>query len=114
MPYKDPLDPRNRAARLKHYYANKEQYFERNRKAKAEMREFINSFKRVPCHDCNIEYPTYVMQFDHVGSDKEYTVSSLVNYGNKNKLLLEIKKCEVVCANCHAERTHSRGVVARR
>lgn len=108
MAYKDKNDPRLREARLRHYYKNKQQYLDRNKVARAQMREYIDSFKRTPCTDCGIEYPTYVMQFDHIGTDKEYTIARLVTCGNYSKVDAEVAKCEVVCANCHAIRTYRR------
>lgn len=108
MAYKDKHDPRLKAARLKHYYSNKEPYILRSKVAKVKMRLFIDSFKNKPCIDCQTEYPPYVLQFDHIRTDKEYTIADLVSCGNYSKVENEIKKCEVVCANCHAIRTHSR------
>jgi hypothetical protein len=51
------------------------------------------------------------MDFDHrEGEEKLFAVSA---GGNKvrlsqSQLLAEIAKCDVVCANCHRERTHRR------
>jgi len=64
--------------------------------------------RRKPCTDCGKTYPTFVMQFDHIGSDKVKDVSKLKAH-KRELLLAEIAKCEVVCANCHAIRTHNRG-----
>lgn len=108
MAYKDKNDPRYKEARLRHYYKNKEQYRERNRKARVRMRKLVDSYKNIPCRDCDITYPPYVMQFDHTSDNKEYNVSSLIRHNNVKKIEKEIAKCEVVCANCHAERTHRR------
>lgn len=70
------------------------------------MRDYVNTKKDKPCNDCGIKYPSYVMHFDHLGVEpKLFTVSRL---GGKNRIDAEIKKCELVCANCHAERTHQR------
>lgn len=59
-----------------------------------------------PCKDCNKQYPYYVMHFDHL-RDKKFNIGSRTSTGIK-KLISEIEKCEIVCANCHAERTHQR------
>lgn len=112
MAYKDPHSPENiakaRAARLKHYYANKEQYYERNRKRTKELTDYVRELKKNPCLDCDKTYPFYVMQFDHVRGEKNKEISKLVRHGSKTKLLEELEKCELVCANCHAERTFGR------
>jgi hypothetical protein len=49
------------------------------------------------------------MDFDHVRGDKLLNVSRLRN-GRLAwwRLLAELKKCEVVCANCHRIRTKLR------
>ncbi len=66
---------------------------------------YIAMKKDLPCADCGVKYPPYVMQFDHVRGDKSFNIGS--NTGKNFKVLAdEIAKCEVVCANCHAERTH--------
>lgn len=111
VPYKDPENQR-RAARA-HYLAHKEDYLKRartwNKEQKIRIRELIRSAKDTPCIDCGVQYPFYVMQFDHL-SDKKFTIGTLVNRAIPiEKIREEIAKCEVVCANCHAERTWQRG-----
>lgn len=64
--------------------------------------------KNKPCLDCGIKYPSYVMDFDHVSDNKIRSISQLANQGARNKLLVEIRKCELVCANCHRVRTYMR------
>lgn len=111
MAYKDPSDPRRLISKRKHYLKNKERYMQNAVLAQQRMREILRSKKDRPCVDCGVKYPYYVMQFDHLGSDKQYNIANLVNLNNLTKLETEIAKCEVVCANCHAERTHHRGIV---
>jgi hypothetical protein len=70
-------------------------------------REYIKSLKEAsPCKDCGETYPYYVMHFDHL-QDKKFNIGSSTNL-SRASLLIEISKCEIVCANCHAERTHKR------
>ena len=67
----------------------------------------IRSAKDKPCTDCGVQYPYYVMQFDHVDPKfKTQSFDKLTLWTNREKLQAEIDKCEVVCANCHMERTH--------
>jgi L-lysine 2,3-aminomutase len=58
--------------------------------------------------DCGVSYPYYVMDFDHRDpAKKKDGVATLVKKGNVKRLLEEIDKCDVVCSNCHRERTHA-------
>ena len=62
------------------------------------------------CADCGYNKSAYALQFDHIFDNKKASVSNLIrsDYGWAT-ILKEINKCEVVCANCHAIRTHARG-----
>jgi hypothetical protein len=58
-----------------------------------------------PCFDCGVAYPNYVMDFDHVRGTKDRDVSACTTLA---MLKREIAKCDLVCANCHRERTFRR------
>ena len=46
------------------------------------------------------------MHWDHLpGHEKSATLGYLAKCGNRERVLEEIAKCELVCANCHAVRT---------
>lgn len=67
----------------------------------------VEAAKAVPCDDCGERYPHYVMDFDHRDPlQKLFNIGSLSRMTSVAKLLAEIAKCDVVCANCHRERTH--------
>ena len=76
----------------------------------AERREFVATFKKAPCMDCGVNYPPYVMDFDHRDpSTKVREVAVMVGgYGTLADLFAEIEKCDLVCSNCHRIRTHNR------
>lgn len=60
----------------------------------------------VPCLDCGLSYPHYVMDFDHVRGEKEGSLSDMARQGcGLAKIDQEIAKCEIVCSNCHRART---------
>ena len=64
-----------------------------------------------PCTDCRQYYPAYVMTYDHLDASKKTDhVSRLVAFGKREDVLKEIAKCELVCFNCHAVRTHKRRI----
>jgi hypothetical protein len=44
------------------------------------------------------------LHFDHLG-DKDYNVSDMPGL-SKEKIMVEIAKCQVLCANCHAIKTY--------
>jgi len=81
----------------------------RNVKLQTEYQEFLILLKSKPCTDCKQCYPSYVMQFDHVPDlgIKEFEISNGANHPI-DKVILELTKCELVCANCHYYRTTQR------
>lgn len=76
------------------------------------IQKFLIECKDVPCTDCGIKYPPFVMDFDHVRGTKSFNLSRAASKRiSLDVLKEEINKCEVVCANCHRLRTHSRRIV---
>lgn len=77
----------------------------------APIKKTIREYKNKNCADCGQIFPFYVMQFDHIDTNKEYTVGNMLTGDySLEKIMKEISKCEVVCANCHAIRTWTRRV----
>jgi hypothetical protein len=60
------------------------------------------------CADCGYATDPDALEFDHVRGAKIGTVNYLVSSGSLERLLDEIDKCEVVCANCHRLRSRNR------
>jgi len=105
-PYKDPNDCRQKAASRKYYESHKDEYLARNRAKKSAIRDWIQSLKNRPCMDCGGQYPHYVMDFDHrPNEEKLYEPTRLYVMQSWRKARTEIAKCDLVCANCHRERT---------
>jgi len=78
-------------------------------KQKAYLAQYLRDLKtKTPCVDCGINYPYYVMDFDHVRGVKHANVMELVSTLSKKRIDQEIAKCEIVCSNCHRIRTHMR------
>ena len=78
----------------------------KNERKSRRGRRLIDSLRDAPCSDCGVKYPPYVMDFDHL-SDKKMNVSKMVMY-SEDVIREEVDKCEVVCSNCHRERTYQR------
>ena len=76
----------------------------------------VNRLRRQPCADCTHRFPPYCMDFDH--RDNELKLGNVTDIARSwrslKALLLEIEKCDVVCAVCHRKRTHRRELRARR
>ena len=91
------------------YHKNRDKILKRRKKDRIILKEWLISLKEnKPCCDCNKIYPHWIMQWDHLPQyERKGDVSSL---GSKKLIIEEIKKCELVCANCHAERTHTRRI----
>lgn len=91
------------------YDKDKERVRERSRQRRQELRELLQQAKTKPCADCGITYPYYVMDFDHRPDEtKHFKLASASRWHSREKLLTEVKKCDVVCANCHRIRTFER------
>src|SRR5690606_4275050 len=96
-----------------HYQKNKKLHIKRAVKRKIAMRlqqtKQINELKdQVPCTDCGIPYPYYIMDFDHIKGKKIANVSDMTGRFGWDKIQKEINKCEIVCSNCHRQRTWER------
>jgi hypothetical protein len=106
--YSSKLDQARASA--DHYRRNREKTLARIAVNKAAVvAEYRARKEATPCTDCGLFFPYYVTQYDHLDSStKSNTCAALANGGSRLRLLEEIAKCELVCANCHAVRTHDR------
>ena len=99
----------------KYYHRNHEQQLNlcklRKRRYINERKKWLNEIKNKPCVDCGKMYAPWIMDFDHKdGEVKIGSISNLAihNTSNFKKIEAEIEKCDLVCANCHRQRTHER------
>ena len=115
MPYKDPEFARakQKVYAREHYEKNIDKIKARtalsNKKARKRNAEYIRNIKESsPCEDCGKFYPYYVMHFDHI-FEKNGSIANMARASlSIKRIQQEIDGCELVCSNCHAERTHSR------
>lgn len=69
---------------------------------------YIKEQKNKPCMDCGISFPYYVMDFDHRDpSQKSANLARMLSH-SFSEIIAEIAKCDVVCSNCHRERTYGK------
>jgi hypothetical protein len=69
--------------------------------------ERVNALKHRPCSDCSGRFPPCAMDYDHVRGEKLQGISYMFESA-WSKVLIELAKCELVCANCHRTRTWQR------
>lgn len=87
----------------KTYYCricNRKRVYEQRRKVK----EFIANLFGGKCQICGYDRCMRALQFHHVDpSKKDFSLSSFTKVISYEKLLIESKKCVLLCGNCHSE-----------
>ena len=81
----------------------------RTREHRVKIRQIITShLKSHPCVDCG-EDDYVVLDFDHVRGEKDFEIGKArAKTVGIERLLKEIAKCDVRCANCHRRKTARR------
>lgn len=83
----------------------------RSEERKNIKRRYVQSVKEAAvCIDCKIDYPYWILEFDHVRGRKLAAIAAMLNNNNYSldDVKAEIEKCEIVCGNCHKDRTFKR------
>lgn len=103
----------SKLVRRKHYQehmdAERERSYGLTKDKRLRARDFV--FDYLSYHVCVVcaEYRPEMLQFDHVRGKKYKDISQMVADGEPiQKIQEEIRKCEVVCANCHQLRERRR------
>lgn len=92
----------------RHYLRNKEDYKKRAKAQRLRNVQRVADLKAGACMDCEGKFHHAAMQFDHARGSKVKDISKMVRRSSWAAVLREIKKCDLVCANCHAVRTWTR------
>lgn len=95
------------------YHLGNNQVFKTN-KRRERRREETNALLRSikeknGCMDCKatgLEY--YQFDFDHVRGQKKDNLSRMIRWYSYDEVMEEVKKCDIVCSNCHRKRTFLR------
>ena len=96
--------------RRNYYLQNKVRETERRLSREQDLKEWFRDLKSQPCSDCGQSFHFSAMDWDHL-SNKTVNVSDLIRKGfGKKRILQEIEKCDLVCANCHRIRSYERSV----
>ena len=113
MPFVDPEKRRlyNRKWNQAFYRENKKSEIARVAKRKQALRNWLDEYKTgLACEMCG-EKHIACLDFHHRSSmKKELTDGNIKGMGwGRERVLNEIKKCMVICANCH-RKIHSKAV----
>lgn len=85
----------------KFYLDNKQDHILKANSRKQELRRKLKELKSTLKCNCGESHPA-CLQFHHINDDKEIEVSTAVSLGwSWYKIVKEIEKCQVLCANCH-------------
>lgn len=104
MPFKDPEKKRayQKVASKKHYEKNKQEYIDRAAVRKSIQRQTWESFKKtLSCVWCGYNKHPVCLDHHHVIRTDHKKVHRLIANGQIEKAFEEIKKCVVLCSNCH-------------
>jgi hypothetical protein len=88
------------------YMKDNKSHTDRVSKGKKKRRDFVKELKiEAGCFLCGYKKTSAALHYHHLKpEDKEFDISWGVNKQlTEEKLLKEIEKCVILCANCHAE-----------
>jgi len=108
MAYRDPL--KRHVSNRRYYEANKEaikkKKIAREKKLMSSLKAWLLKYlKEHPCIDCGETNPI-VLEFDHV-KDKEFSIGDAIRRRiSLVRVIAEVEKCSVRCANCHRVKTY--------
>lgn len=92
---------------MQYYHWNKEKQDAQRERHRQKRKEWYHNLKAERgCNICDEDEPV-CLDFHHVNDNKSANVGTLATGGYaKETVLEEIKKCELLCANCHRKVTH--------
>ena len=109
MPYKDKTvkQIKQKTYASTYYQNNKAKVLATTKASVKKYKEQWRSFKAtLSCVKCGQNHPA-TLDFHHIDSStKEASVNKLIKYRAFKRAMEEVKKCVVLCANCHRIHHH--------
>lgn len=96
----------NKDYQRKWYLQNQEKQIQKTKEHKKQIREWFVEYKsKLSCESCG-ENHIACLDFHHTEPEKKRNiVSRLVQLsGSRKRIMEEIKKCIVLCSNCHRKK----------
>ena len=92
----------NNAATKKWQKENKELFYSYTKKYKDKKRDFYIEYKkRLKCQDCGERHSACLVFHHRNPEEKVFTIGCSTPGYSIERIMKEIAKCDVLCANCH-------------
>lgn len=86
---------------------NKKISRERSQQVRSRNRQIMHSRKlQLGCECCGYRESAVALDFDHRIPCEKVSEVALMGTANRTKLLQEMDKCRILCANCHRIKTY--------
>jgi len=99
--------PSNRELRdvidKRYYEENKSDIYRRKMDRRKRLKGEAVKVSGGKCKNCGYDKCLSALEFHHQQKNKEGNVSTLLKNQSRQKLLKEVGKCILLCANCHRE-----------
>jgi len=104
MPHKDPEIRKaySKEYHRKRYLRYKESIITKGMERESRRRRHLNRYKKLKgCSHCGYDKNPIALDFHHVDkNDKRKGVAGMLSH-SRRKIFDEIRKCIILCANCH-------------
>ena len=104
--HKEKIKKYNCEKQKKYYKKHRGRILKRNNNRRKKVKQYINNYKLSKgCEACGYNKCAEALIFHHnKDKNKKFDISRLTRSGGSlEKIKNEIKKCKVLCSNCHAE-----------
>ena len=106
----EKLKIRQKRADEKYYLKNSKEIYQKKKIRRHLIKEEIVFLRGGKCEICGYNKCISALEFHHKTEDKDNHLAIIIKNASKEKVLKEVEKCILLCANCHRE-LHSGCVV---
>ncbi len=109
--YQTAWDALNRDKRKKYYG----RYYPKAQRKYQRRRYWLDKYVTARgCDDCGYNQSAVALDWDHrVREDKSFNIGNRVPGASLKKIFNEIRKCDLLCANCHRIKTYEENIERR-
>jgi hypothetical protein len=87
----------------KYYLEHREKIYDQKRRRVTLYKKEFTNLLGGKCSICGYDKCIAALEFHHKAGNKENLISVMFNAASKEKILKEVNKCILVCANCHRD-----------